>query len=114
MKASKIKRESKAQILNRMIQSKEMLLEWGFNATFIETEDIHLARRAKDTDFEYKIRQWIETQNKNDGEFVPPAIQSEVKEKIKQIQERTQNVIEVEDRRQKLRNKTKVNIKLFS
>ena len=33
MKVNKIKREAKVQILNRMIQSKEMLLEWGFNAT---------------------------------------------------------------------------------
>ena len=57
--SKKLKQNSKAQILTRVMQARQMLLDWGFNATFIETEDIHVDRRAQETDFEQRLREWV-------------------------------------------------------
>lgn len=44
----KIGSVKKAQVIDRAVQARQFLLEHGFNATFIETEDIHLNRRGEE------------------------------------------------------------------
>lgn len=40
-----------------------MLLDYGFNATYIETEDIHLKRRHKDAILEKRLVDWAIAEN---------------------------------------------------
>ena len=52
-----------------------MLLDRGFNATYIETEDIHLDRRHKEAIQEKRLKEWAQAKNhseKNGTLFIPP------------------------------------------
>lgn len=53
-----LKRNKKAKIIERIVENKKLLLDRGFLSTLIETEDIHLKRRAKEAESEFKIRNW--------------------------------------------------------
>jgi len=41
-------KNSKTKILERIIEAKKLLKDRGFNATYIEIEDVHLNRRYKE------------------------------------------------------------------
>ena len=47
----------KTQILNRVLNGRKLLLERGFNATLIETEDLHVRRRSMDDIINSKIKE---------------------------------------------------------
>ncbi|CAI2363038.1 unnamed protein product [Moneuplotes crassus] len=57
----------------------------GFNATYIETEDIHLQRRLEEGLLQRSIREWAnaryESKNKQ-VPFIPPAIRETIKQNI--------------------------------
>jgi len=49
--------KKKTTVINRILQSRKILLEHGFNASLIETEDIHVVRRSMDDVINRKIRE---------------------------------------------------------
>ncbi|CAI2359561.1 unnamed protein product [Moneuplotes crassus] len=65
--------------------TKKTYLKRGFNATYIETEDIHLQRRLEEGYLQKGIREWAnaryESRNKRIP-FIPPIIKDTVKQKI--------------------------------
>ncbi|CAI2359385.1 unnamed protein product [Moneuplotes crassus] len=69
------------------------LLEKGFNATLIETEDIHVHRRSMEDIYNHKIKQCSKI-IKEKGNYYPPELKEAIYDKIKPIFERTQKVIE--------------------
>jgi DUF2075 family protein len=44
--SERVGNKQKTKVMKRVIQAKQMLMERGFNATYIETEDVHLKRRS--------------------------------------------------------------------
>ena len=56
MRLNKNKNAKKIQILNRILQSKINLQDQGFNATLIQTEDLHVKRRADEEYEEIRVR----------------------------------------------------------
>ena len=101
MRVNKLKNNSKAQILTRAMQAKQVLLDWGFNATFIETEDIHVDRRTQDAELEFRLKEWAEIKRKTTNNCLPALIQEEVDRRIGNLQLKTQRVID-EESKQKL------------
>lgn len=82
----------KRQVLIRMLQDRK-LLEKGFNATLIETEDIHVSRRSLDDVANSKIKQCSKILKKF-GRYYPPELQRAIDSKIQGLLEKTQRVIE--------------------
>jgi hypothetical protein len=61
----------KAQVLNRIIEASELLFERGYNATFIETEDIHTHRRSIDEIYNGKLRHYASVISRKEKYFPP-------------------------------------------
>jgi len=80
----KIGLEKKAQVMNRVVEERQLLLERGFNATLIELEDIHLIRRQKEDLGDRRIKEYIKTKG---GQ------QSDVKTVIKQVVDKKVNAL---------------------
>lgn len=83
--ADKLRNKKKAKVLERILEGKKLLLDRGFNATYIETEEIHLKRRYEDAILEHKLKEWAKAENdsiKTGRVFCPPILASKVKQNI--------------------------------
>ncbi|CAI2384435.1 unnamed protein product [Moneuplotes crassus] len=93
----RLKKYKLSKIMNRVVESKERLLDRGFTSTLLQTEDIHLKRR----EIEMKQRdtvliEWAKEKVREvkSGNFIPPAIREVVDKNIKKDLIKAKNKVE--------------------